>query len=84
MKDLIIGIVIGVMALTLMASKTIDSGIITFKPKKPSSTVVLNSRKDVSNRIIYYVERGYQVQHMSSTYTNSGGSVTVTVIMVKY
>jgi len=83
MKDLIIGIVIGVMALTLIASKTIDSGIITFKPQKPSNTVVLHSNRDVSTRIIYYIERGYQVQHMSSAYGGSG-SPRVTVIMVKY
>ncbi len=83
MKDLIIGIIIGIMMLTLIASKTIDSGIITFKPRKPSNTVILHNKRDVTTRIIYYVNKGYQVQHITSAH-NGSGSVTVTVVLVKY
>lgn len=77
MKNNILIFLLGIFVTISIAATVPNTGLITFKPARPSSTVVLYGRD-----YLYwqdYVYRGYQVK--SASVGESGGYI---IVMEKY
>jgi len=80
MKNIIIGIVIGVLLMTTIAATTIGGDLLTFKPATPKSTIIKTYYNGMSPDafISAGIKKGYQVQHFGTS------NYYCTIVMVKY
>jgi hypothetical protein len=73
--------ILGIIAILIFAFSFTESGIMTTKPAKPVSTVVVRGMStEIGDSIIKYANQGYQVQANVS----NGSSSYCVVVMVKY